>query len=181
MKSTILVVKILEYKYKERLYISPKRHWFDVAIYDYMYGSIPINIKSTTTKSCDNSGNLAMCVYALTNKELELNRFYNNGNMSKVLFKKIKNNKLNPYNKKDYYFVVVNKENSSQVIVNSFKGLSKMTSNVNNLPFQIKWNDNKLFVYKKIDVVKNMFIKTIQRPKPSWKEEFLANMRTLTL
>lgn len=33
-----------------------------------MYGWIPVNIKTTTTLTNDNTGNLAMCVYAYTDR-----------------------------------------------------------------------------------------------------------------
>ena len=36
--------------------------WYDILAYDYMYKWIPINIKTTTTKTSDNTGNLTMCV-----------------------------------------------------------------------------------------------------------------------
>ena len=36
--------------------------WYDILVFDYMYGWLPINIKITTMKTNDNTGNLAMCV-----------------------------------------------------------------------------------------------------------------------
>ena len=44
-------------------------------------------------KTNDNSGNLAMCVYAYTDKILNLHKFYDNSVMSKILFEKKKENK----------------------------------------------------------------------------------------
>ena len=41
----------------------------------------------------------------------------------------------NKNNKKDYYFIVMNKTDASDIIVNSVKGLSVLTPNINNLPF----------------------------------------------
>ena len=64
--------------------------WYDILIYDYQYGWLPVNIKSTTTLTSDNTGNLAMCVYAYTDEELDLDEVYNNGNMSKILVEKLK-------------------------------------------------------------------------------------------
>ena len=58
--------------------------------------------------------------------------------------------------KKDYYFIVNNKD-TNEIIINSLKGLKKMISNLNNLPFQIKWCHNKNYEYKNIDIVINNF------------------------
>ena len=162
---------------KNRLKIPKTRHWFDIGVYDYHYGFLPINIKSTTTTTSDNTGNLATCVWALTDAELAFDKSYQNGPMSKILFNSLKNNKLNKCNKRDYYFVVINKNNTKDVIVNSFKGLYKITPNINNLPFQVKWNDNREFNYKSIKKVKEMVINAIINPRPSWSEVFLRDMR----
>ena len=37
-----------------------------------LYFRIPVNIKSTTTLTCDNTGNLTFCVYAYTDKRHDL-------------------------------------------------------------------------------------------------------------
>ena len=163
---------------KNRLYIPPIRHWFDIAVKDFQYGRLPINIKSTTTLTADNTGNIAMCVYALTSTELDMKKSYNNGKMSKVLIQCLKNNEKNYNKKKDYYFVVINK-NKHEVIINSLKGISNLTSNINNLPFQIKWNKNKHYYYKPIDECISLIINTIKKPKPSWRETFLNEIRNL--
>ena len=72
-----------------------------------------------------------MCVYSYTNENLNI---YENSKMCDILFNKIKNKE---YNKKDYYFIVINKNNSKDIIVNS---LTILSPNINNLPFQICWN-----------------------------------------
>ena len=148
-------------------------------IYDYQYGNLPINIKSTTTKTSDNTGNLAMLVYAYTDSKLDLTKQYNNGEMSRKLYNSIKNKNYNKNYKKDYYFIVINKENTDKIIINSCKGLSYLTPNNNNLPFQVKWSKNKHFKYKKIKLIIEDFILIIKTPKPSWREEFLNNIRSI--
>lgn len=146
-----------------------------------MYGWIPINIKTTTTKTSDNIGNLSICVYAYTDEVLEINseKSYENGKMSDILFHKLKNKQYNINNKKDYYFIVLNKTNTTDIIVNSIKGLSILTSNINNLPFQVKWSNNKVFKYENINKRIKLFIDCLQKPKPSWTETFMSNIRTL--
>ena len=124
-----------------------------------------------------------MCVYSYTNEMLDIHSHntYNNGKMSNILFNKIKNKEYNTNNKKDYYFLVLNKNNSNDIIINSLKGLRTVTQNLNNLPFQIKWCDNKIFEYKNINIQIKLFIDCLQKPKPSWKETFMTNIRTINL
>ena len=99
--------------------------------------------------------------------------------MSEILFNKLKNKQYNRIHKKDYYFIVLNKLNHSDVIINSVKGLSKLTPNIHNLPFQVKWNNNKIYKYDSINNKIKMFINCLKKPKPSWQEQIMLNIRTL--
>ena len=49
--------------------------WYDILAFDFLVGWIPINIKSTTTLTSDNTGNFAMCVYSYTDENLDLLRY----------------------------------------------------------------------------------------------------------
>jgi hypothetical protein len=175
------VIKLLFERFGDKIKIPKIRMWYDILAFDYMYGWIPINIKTTTTHTSDNTGNLAMCVYAYTNEILDIhtNKTYENGKMSVVLFNKLKNKQYNHNHKKDYYFIVLNKTDSSEIIVNSVKGLTILTPNINNLPFQVNWSKNKLFKYENINKKIQQFIDCLQKPKPSWKETFMTNIRIL--
>lgn len=179
LDESIIIKKINKLFIKHRIFIPKDRHWFDIAIKDYRYGWLPINIKTTTMNTSDNTSNLAMLVYALTNYNLELNKCYKNGIMSKILVQEIKKKNYNKKYKKDYYFLVINKLNSNEIIVNSVNGLTELTQNINNLPFQIKWKNNKNFKYKKIEESWKDIINIIKKPKPSWKENFLNEMRNI--
>ena len=106
---------------------------------------------------------------------------YENGKISIILFDKLNNKKYNKNNKKDYYFIVLNKTDASDIIVNSVKGLTTLTPNINNLPFQVCWNKNRIFKYEKINKKIKIFIDCLQKPKPSWSETFMSNIRTLQL
>jgi len=173
------IIKLLISEFKDRI-IKPKfRMWYDILLFDYLYGWIPVNIKSTTMLTSDNTGNLTMCVYAYTNQILDINKSFENGKMSKILFSKLKNKEYNYKHKKDYYFIVFNKNDSNDIIINSLKGLNILTPNINNLPFQICWNKNRLFIYGKIKDKVKLFIDCLKKPKPSWKETFMTNIRTL--
>ena len=101
--------------------------------------------------------------------------------MSVILLDKLKNKKYNTNNKKDYYFIVLNKTDKSDIIINSVKGLTTLTPNLHNLPFQVKWSKNRVFKYKNINENIKMFIDALQKPKPSWEETFMSNIRTLDL
>jgi hypothetical protein len=177
------VIKLLIEKFGEKIKKPKIRMWYDILAFDYMYGWVPINIKTTTTITSDNTGNLAMCVYAYTNEMLDIhrNKSYENGNMSDILFNKLQNKKYNTNNKKDYYFIVLNKTDASDIIVNSVKGLTILTPNINNLPFQVCWDKNRVFKYEKINTKIKLFIDCLQKPKHSWKETFMSNIRTLDL
>jgi hypothetical protein len=82
------IIKVLIHHFGDRIKKAKTRMWYDILAFDYIYGWIPINIKTTTTLTSDNTGNLAMCVYAYTNVMLDIHRdkSYENGKMSEILF-----------------------------------------------------------------------------------------------
>ena len=107
------IIKLLIQNFQNKIKKPKFRMWYDILAFDYLYGWIPINIKTTSTLSHDNTGNLAMCVYSYTDEILNIHRdkTYENGIMSTILFNKLKNKNYNKNNKKDYYFIVINKNN----------------------------------------------------------------------
>ena len=107
----------------------------------------------------------------------DLNKSYENGKMSELLFIKLQEKCYNKVNKKDYYFIVLNKLNQNDIIINSVKGLTTLKSNINNLPFQIKWNKNRIFNYENINKKVQLFIKCLKNSKVSWSEKFMKNIR----
>ena len=173
------VIKLLINKFGNLIKKPKIRMWYDIMVFDVIFGWLPVNIKTTTTLTNDNTGNLAMCVYSYTNENLDLNKSYENGKMSNILINKFKNKEYNYISKKDYYFIVLNKQNSNDIIINSLKGLSVLTPNINNLPFQICWNKNRHFQYENIKIKINKFIECLKKPKPSWKEIFISNIKLL--
>ena len=173
------IIKLLINKFGNLIKKPKIRMWYDIIVFDVISGWLPINIKTTTTLTNDNTGNLAMCVYAYTNENLDLNKSYENGKMSNILINKFKNKEYNNISKKDYYFIVLNKKNSDDIIINSLKGLNILTPNINNLPFQICWNKNRHFKYENIKIKINLFIDCLKKPKPSWKEIFISNIKSL--
>jgi hypothetical protein len=178
------IIANIQKSFPYRIRVPDKRFWFDILILDRLYGWLPVNIKSTTMQTADNTGNLAMCVYGFTDYQMDpysCKNTYNNGKMADVLIKKIQTQSFNTLPKRDYYFLVINKKNPTDIIINSLKGLHKLTPNINNLPFQVKWIDNRDFEYKPIKQSVEYFIKTLQKPKPSWQERFLQNIRDISI
>ena len=76
---------------------------------------------------------------------------------------------------------MLNKTDTRDIIVNSVKGLTLLTPNINNLPFQVCWNKNRTFIYENINKKIKQFISCLQQPKPCWKETFMSNIRSLEL
>ena len=175
-----MVLNVLVDHFGEGRIKRPKsRMWYDLLAYDTQCGYIPINIKITTTKSADNTGNLAMCVYSYTDEPMEMERSYENGPMSAILSKKLKKREYNKNPNRDYYFVVLNKAEPGDVIINSLRGLSHLTPNINNLPFQINWSKNREFRHQRVEDAVKKFVRCVKNSRPSWRETFISEMREM--
>ncbi|MBP6663769.1 MAG: hypothetical protein KA168_00610 [Chitinophagales bacterium] len=119
--------------------ISPQtRNWYDFAV---QTGSdfYPVNIKITNTTHADNLNCKLGIYYALTG----LIPDFANEIRWVSYFEKLKNNI--GATEKDYYFLILNKSDSADVFINTLKGLDTLQPNGNNLPFQCKWDNNKVF------------------------------------
>lgn len=128
------VINIIQKKFK--INVPRSRHWFDFSIEEN--GEIyPVNIKITDTTHADNLNCKLGIYFALTGK---LPDFPNEISWLDY-FEKLKVN-ITP-NEKDYYFLVVNKSDTTDIFINTLKSLSILQPNGNNLPFQCKWNINK--------------------------------------
>lgn len=157
-----------------------KRMWYDILVYDNKYKWFPVNIKTTTTNTSDNSGNLSLCIQSYTNYKLDYNKTYNNGYLAEKFIKCLKKGKFNNDIKKDYFFLVINK-NTQQIIINSVLGLTTIVPNINNLPFQIKWKNNQEYNFISFNNSLNMVLEAFKKPKRSWKETFLYDIRQINI
>ena len=173
------IIDILVKKFENKIKIPKIRMWYDILVYDKIFNWIPVNIKTTNMNTRDNIGNLTLCVYSYTNFKLDLQntKTYYNGIMSKILISKLNNKEYNRNYKKDYYFIVINKNDPKNIIINSMKGLNKLYPNSNNLPFQICWEKNKDYKYDNIVSKINLFINCLINTKKNWKEQFLHNFK----
>ena len=135
------------------------RSWFDFAIVIDDNRFIPVNIKTTTGKSADNSGSLVPIIYSLTNFDFKLDKFYNSNQMINYLkYENIKDNS------RDYWYIVVNTK-TKEIFTNSFKGLSVYNINFSNLPLQIQWNKNKSYELKTSHEVYNKYLTELGNKK----------------
>jgi adenine-specific DNA-methyltransferase len=171
------VLRILSENFKERIKIPDIRMWYDFLIFDYSLGWLPVNIKITTTKTSDNICNIAGLVHSYTNTILDYDKHYKNGKMSKILIESLKNKNYNR-SRRDYYFLVINK-NNGDIIANSIRGLTSLSKNVHNLPFQVKWSLNKTFTFNNINKSIDLFMNLFKDIKLNWKTEFMKEIKDL--
>lgn len=114
----------------------------------------PVNIKISDTTNYDNLNCKLWIYYALTGR---LPNFPNETSRENFLTNLKKN--LND-NNSDYYFLVINKKNLSDIILNSLKWLKSITPNWNNLPFQCKRNENRNYIKRNFNEAKNFILTT---------------------
>jgi len=115
------------------------RAWFDFSI-ENESGFFPVNIKITDTTHADNLNCKLGIYYALTG----LLPHFPNETRWLTYFEHLKEN-LGKEKNKDYYFLIFNKQNPTDIFVNSLKGLQDLQPNGNNLPFQCKWDNNRKY------------------------------------
>ncbi|WP_334090175.1 restriction endonuclease [Helicobacter typhlonius] len=116
----------------------------------------PVNIKVSTTKTTDNLNCKLGIYYALTGKIPP----FGNGVSWDCYFKSLKENIQQ--NSKDYYFLIINKDNSSDVFATSLKNLESILPNGNNLPFQAKWNNNRKLINRDFESAKAFLLGTFE-------------------
>lgn len=126
------IIDMLVDKFGDNIETPPPRCWWDVKIFNH-----PVNIKSSKFASAaDNFSSKAAILYALTDLPEE--------EVTCTSWKSFQNKlqmNSSQSSPRDYYILVLDKT-TNQVHLQSLKSLNKLTSNGNNLPFQIKWKDN---------------------------------------
>jgi len=126
------IIDLLVDKFGDNIETPPPRCWWDVKVFGY-----PVNIKSSKFGSAaDNFSSKAAILYALTDlpeSEVTCTSW-------KSFQNKLQMNSSQAESR-DYYIIVLDKT-TKKVYLQSLKSLQKLTSNGNNLPFQIKWKDN---------------------------------------
>ncbi len=131
------------------------REWWDFSFEenDIFY---PVNIKTTTTKTADNLNGKLGIYYALCGLVPE----FNNEIAWEKYFQKLHKD-LGKNTDRDYYFLIINKNDPKDVFINSLKGIQ--TLQPNNLPFQCKWDNNREIVQRDFDESKNFILSALAK------------------
>ncbi len=130
------------------------REWWDFSFEenDIFY---PVNIK-TTTKTTDNLNGKLGIYYALCGLVPE----FNNEIAWEKYFQKLHKD-LGTNTNRDYYFLIINKNDPKDVFINSLKGIQ--TLQPNNLPFQCKWDNNRGIIQRDFDGSKNFILSALAK------------------
>ncbi|WP_120892593.1 restriction endonuclease [Helicobacter pylori] len=129
------------------------REWWDFSFEENKI-FYPVNIKTTTTKTADNLNCKLGIYYALCGLLPE----FNNEIAWEKYFHKLHKD-LGTNTNRDYYFLIINKNDPKDVFINSLKGIQ--TLQPNNLPFQCKWDNNRKIVQRSFIESKNFILSTL--------------------
>ncbi|WRA71793.1 restriction endonuclease [Helicobacter pylori] len=131
------------------------REWWDFSFKenDIFY---PVNIKTTTTKTADNLNGKLGIYYALCGLVPE----FNNEIAWEKYFQKLRKD-LGKNTNRDYYFLIINKNDPKDIFINSLKGIQILQPN--NLPFQCKWDNNRKIVQRSFIESKNFILSALAK------------------
>ncbi|WP_187932240.1 restriction endonuclease [Helicobacter pylori] len=131
------------------------REWWDISFEENKI-FYPVNIKTTTTKTADNLNGKLGIYYALCGLVPE----FNNEIAWEKYFHKLHKD-LGKNTDRDYYFLIINKNDPKDVFINSLKGIQ--TLQPNNLPFQCKWDDNREIIQRSFIESKNFILSALAK------------------
>ncbi len=140
-------------KHSFRIQLPKAREWWDFSFEenDIFY---PVNI--TTTKTADNLNCKLGIYYALCG----LLPTFNNEITWEKYFQKLHKD-LGKNTDRDYYFLIINKNDPKDIFINSLKGIQ--TLQPNNLPFQCKWDNNREIIQRNFDESKNSILSALAK------------------
>ncbi|EEC22610.1 hypothetical protein HP9810_884g12 [Helicobacter pylori 98-10] len=140
-------------KYFFPIQLPKAREWWDFSFEenDIFY---PVNI--TTTKTADNLNCKLGIYYALCGLLPE----FNNEIAWEKYFQKLHKD-LGKNTDRDYYFLIINKNDPKDIFINSLKGIQTLQPNGNNLPFQCKWDNNRGIIQRDFDGSKNFILSAL--------------------
>ena len=132
------------------------RDWVD---FSFMQNDIfyPVNIKVSAMQTSDNL-NCKLGIYCALSGKIP---YFNNGISWEEYFKNLSENLA--LNDKDYYFLIINKNDTSDIFATSLKGLQNIMPNGNNLPFQAKWDNNRIPVLRNFKEAKDFILSTFAK------------------
>jgi len=133
------------------------REWYDLVIENEDTKEFyPINIKVTDTTHADNLNCKLGIYYALTG----IKPSFGNEISWLPYFQNLSKNFAHQEDK-DYFFLIVNKRNSSDIFCATLKGLNTLTPNGNNLPFQCRWDKNRKVLNRNFADAAKMILGTL--------------------
>ncbi len=140
-------------KHSFPIQLSKAREWWDFSFEenDIFY---PVNLKITTTKTADNLNCKLGIYYALCG----LLPTFNNEIAWEKYFQKLHKD-LGKNTDRDYYFLIINKNDPKDIFINSLKGIQ--TLQPNNLPFQCKWDNNREIIQRDFYGSKNSILSAL--------------------
>lgn len=107
------------------------------APYDMTFEGILVDIKISGMGGQDNTNAKGAIYYFLTGEDGKNKSIPTH---SKPFWKSLKENE-NPDKTRDFYYLVVNKNDTSDIFIVSLKHITKVTPAPSNPPFQAKWDD----------------------------------------
>lgn len=131
----------------------------------------PVNIKVSTTHTTDNLNCKLGIYYTLTGQIPP----FSNGVDWESYFRALHEN-LKP-NPKDYYFLIVNKEDCNDIFATSLKSLKHIIPNGNNLPFQAKWDANREIITRDFEGAKDFLLGTFEKSLKLRADAYLSYKR----
>lgn len=170
----VTILELLQnFPFFSNLIIFSNLDWYDFSFLDERNIFCPVKIKISTTKTADNLNCRAGIYYALTG---QLQPFENNVSLKlyfEYLYQRLDQNlKQNIEPDVDYYFLIINKNNLKDIFATSLKQLHTLVPNGSNLPFQAKWDDNRVLVPKTFEEAKNFILNAFYK---SLKSQANAN------
>lgn len=132
--------------------VDNNRCWYDFSIesLNTLESNVfmPINIKITKIDggAADNLNCKLGIFWALTGclpSSVIIDNLHLSNGISWEQFFKFLDNKMAVNKDKDYYFLVINKDDTKDIFWSSLKSLRTISPNGNNLPFQCKWKENR--------------------------------------
>ena len=145
--------------------IVPKiREWYDIEVL-YNNRHYYINIKSSTLKTYDNVGCVAVLMFGLFGKRKILSNKTKSEQYAELFFEYNKHDKngYDDVSNIDYYFLVINKNKSNGCFITSLNHMNKKSiqSNGSNLPFQCNWGRNSSKILLDKSKICDMIIRTV--------------------
>jgi hypothetical protein len=115
---------------------TPSRSWMDCGLL-FEKEIFPINIKSSQLNSADNLNCKAGMFWVVTGSSPhKISKTY-------IPFHKELGNNINLNSDKDYFFIIMNKDDTKDIFINSLRHIESLIPNGNNLPFQCNWGLNR--------------------------------------